>query len=196
VAFWTYWLVIYLGVSIEWCLIFWGADFLEKVVGLSQINAATMMIVFFGAMVLGRVAGSRLSRSVPSAKLLLLAIGITIAGFPVFWLSRLALLNLVGLFIAGLGVANLFPLTLAAALSVVPDQADAASARTSMAGGLAILIAPLVLGGIADHLGIQNAFGIVAMLAVIAAVVTFIANRLATSRNRVLSQAAPPVGQA
>jgi predicted MFS family arabinose efflux permease len=189
-VFWAYWLIICLGVSIEWCLIFWGADFLEKVVGLSRVDAATMMIIFFGAMVLGRFAGSRLSRRLSTATLLKLAIGITLVGFPIFWLARFAPLNLVGLFIAGLGVANLFPLTLSAALSVVPEQADTASARISLAGGLAILIAPLILGWVADQLNIQNAYGIVALLAVIAAIVTFFANRLAESQREtsVLSQ--------
>lgn len=188
-VYWAYWLVIYLGVSIEWCLIFWGADFLEKVIGLSQVNAATMMSVFFVAMVVGRFVGSRLSRLVPSATLLLIAVGITMAGFPIFWLARLAPLNLAGLFIAGLGVANLFPLTLSVALGVVPAQGDTASARASMAGGLAILIAPLALGWVADHWGIQNAYGIVAVLAAIAAGVTFLANRLATHRQQMSAKA-------
>ncbi len=187
-VFWAYWFVVCLGVSIEWCLIFWGADFLEKVIGLSQVNAATMMSVFFVAMVLGRFAGSRLSRVIPGATLLLIATGITVLGFPLFWLVRLAPLNLAGLFIAGLGVANLFPLTLSAALSTVPQQADAASARVSLAGGLAILIAPLILGWTADQLSIQNAYGIVAVLALIAAGVTFWANRLAASGPKALSQ--------
>ncbi|HXV41698.1 MAG TPA: MFS transporter [Anaerolineae bacterium] len=185
-VFWAYWFVICLGVSIEWCLIFWGADFLEKVVGLSRVNAATMMSLFFGAMVLGRLAGSWLSRVVPGATLLLLATGITMVGFPLFWLARLTPLNLAGLFIAGLGVANLFPLTLSVALSVVPEQADVASARLSLGGGLAILLAPLVLGWTADQLNIQNAYGIVALLAVIVAIVTFWANRLATSHKKLL----------
>jgi fucose permease len=187
-VFWAYWLVIYLGVSIEWCLIFWGADFLEKVIGLSQVNATTMMSVFFVAMVIGRFVGSCLSRLVSSASLLLIAVGITVAGFPIFWLARLAPLNLAGLFIAGLGVANLFPLTLSVALGVAPAQADAASARASMGGGSAILIAPLALGWVADQGGIQNAYGIVAVLAAVAAGITFLANRLAARRRERLAE--------
>jgi fucose permease len=189
--FWAYWFVICVGVSIEWCLIFWGADFLEKVVGLNQVNAATMISIFFAAMIVGRFAGSRLSRIVPGATLLLLAIGITVAGFPLFWLARLAPLNLAGLFIAGLGVANLFPLTLSVALNAVPNQADVASPRLSLAGGLAILLAPLVLGWTADQLNIQNAYGIVALLAIIAAIVTFWANRMAASRSQILENEKP-----
>jgi MFS family permease len=30
-AFWAYWLVIFLGVSVEWCMIFWSSDYLEKI---------------------------------------------------------------------------------------------------------------------------------------------------------------------
>jgi fucose permease len=187
-VYWAYWLVIYLGVSIEWCLIFWGADFLEKVIGLSQVNAATMMSVFFVAMVVGRFAGSRLSRLVPSAPLLLIAGVITVIGFPFFWLARLAPLNLAGLFVAGLGVANLFPLTLSVALGVVPGQTDTGSARASMGGGVAMLIAPLALGWVADQWGIQNAYGIVAVLAATAASIIFLANRLAAHRCEQLAE--------
>ncbi|NJN94715.1 MAG: MFS transporter [Anaerolineales bacterium] len=192
-VFWAYWFVICLSVSIEWCLIFWGADFLEKVIGLSQVNAATMMSVFFGAMVVGRVVGSGLTRIMPGAKLLLLAIGVTIIGFPLFWLARFAPLNLAGLFIAGLGVANMFPLTLSVALNTVPAQADVASPRLSLGGGTAILLAPLVLGWTADQLNIQNAYGIVALLAIIAAAVTFWANRMATRHHKILSGETPIV---
>ncbi|MFN8456609.1 MAG: MFS transporter [Anaerolineae bacterium] len=96
------------------------------------------------------------------------------------WLARLAPLNIVGLFIAGFGVANLFPLTLATAISVVPQQVDQASARISMGSGIAIFMAPLLLGWVADQLGIQSAYGIVAVLALCAIVVVAATNRVAT----------------
>lgn len=176
-AFWGYWLVIFLGVSIEWCMIFWGADFLENSVGLSKVNAATTMSVFFIAMVLGRFVGSRLTRLMPGSKLLLGALLITLTGFPLFWLGSLTAINLAGLFITGLGVANLFPLTLSVAVGVAPQKADAASARLSSAGGLAILISPFVLGWIADRLDIQNAYGLVVGLVLAALITALWANR-------------------
>lgn len=183
VSFWAYWAVICLGVSVEWCLIFWGADFLENSVGLSKVNAATMMSIFFLAMVLGRIVGSRLTRVAPGETLLLIAFGITLIGFPIFWLGPIAPLNIAGLFVAGLGVANLFPLTLSVAVGVAPRQADAASSRISLGIGLAILVAPLSLGWVADQLDIQNAYGLVVLLLVIAALVTFFANRLAVRQE-------------
>jgi MFS family permease len=180
-SFWAYWAVLILCVSVEWCLVFWGADFLENSVGLSKVNAATTMSVFFLAMVLGRLAGSRLSRGVSSATLLLFALGISLAGFPVFWLPRFAPLNIVGLFVAGFGVANLFPLTLSVAVGVDPERSDVASARVSLGAGLAILIAPLALGWTADQVDIENAYGIVALLLVLAIAVALMARRWVTA---------------
>ncbi len=186
--FWGYWTVVILAVSIEWCMIFWGADFLENSVGLSKVNAATMMSLFFGAMVIGRIVGSRLSRIIPSSILLLAALGIVVVGFPLYWLAVMPALNLLGLFLVGLGVANLFPLALSVAVGVAADQANAASARVAMAGGLAILISPLALGWVADQLGIQNAYGVVALLLIAAVTVTWLTNRRVAVKD--------PVGRA
>lgn len=162
--FWGYWLVIFFSVSVEWCMIFWGADFLENEVGLARVDAATTMSVFFAAMIVGRFLGSRLTRTAPGEKLLLLALGLALVGFPLFWLPRLPVLNITGLFITGLGVANLFPLTLAVGVGVAANQIDQASARLSMGGGMAILLAPLVLGWFADRVGIAIAYGLVVVL--------------------------------
>ena len=181
-SFWVYWIVIFLVVSIEWCLIIWGADYLENVVGLSKTNASTMMGVFFAAMLIGRLIGSRMTRVMPSTTLLLIALGVTMVGFPVFWLARFAPLNIVGLFVAGLGVANLFPLTLSVAVGAAPQQSTTASARVSLGVGTAVLLAPLTLGWTADRIGLQNAYGIEALLLVVATMLILFIRRIITVR--------------
>ncbi|GAB4414967.1 MAG: hypothetical protein Kow00106_10280 [Anaerolineae bacterium] len=180
IPFWAYWLVIFLSVSVEWSTIFWGADFLETSVGLRKVDAATLMSVFFGAMVLGRILGSRLTRRARLSRLLLAALLLALGGFLPFWLAPAAPLNVAGLFVAGLGIANLFPLTLAAASgSVAPHQADAASSRITLAAGLAILITPQVLGTLADHIGIKAAYAVAALFLWLAMGAILAANRLA-----------------
>ena len=179
-TYWAYWLVVFLSVSVEWCVVFWGADFLETDVGLSKVNASSLISVFFVAMVIGRFTGSRLSRLMPLGTLLLLALSIAIAGFLPFWLAPAAVINIVGLFFAGLGIANLFPLTLSAASSIVtPAQADIASSRITLAAGMAILISPQLLGALADKIDIKNAYGIAALFLIVAIVAVLCANRLA-----------------
>lgn len=164
--FWHLWCVVLFGVSIEWSILFWGGEFLETSVGLDKVTASGLMSVFLGAMVLGRLAGSRMTRMFQTERLLLAAIGMVAVGFPLFWLGQSTVVNVIGLFLCGLGVANLFPLTLAAASASAPDQINKASARISLAAGLAILIAPQVLGTVGDRIGISAAFALVALLIV------------------------------
>ena len=38
--FWIYWVAIVLGVSVEFCMIFWSADYLEQVLGMIKADAA------------------------------------------------------------------------------------------------------------------------------------------------------------
>jgi predicted MFS family arabinose efflux permease len=175
---WAYWLAICLFVAIEWCMAFWGTEYLSKVVGLQPASAAAAMGLFFGAVVLGRVGGSQLARRVADETLLWGALAITLAGFPLFWLSPMAPLNLAGLFLMGLGVANLFPLTLAVAMGAAGGNTDAASARLTLAGGVAIFALPLLLGGLADRVGLVAAFAIVAALIVTAGGVLWLAGRI------------------
>ncbi len=183
-AYWAYWLVIVLCVAAEWCLAFWSADFLATVAGLSPSVASTAVGLFYLAMIIGRVIGSRLAWVMPTGRLLLGALGVAALGFPLFWLARAPALNVAGLFVAGLGVANLYPLSLSAAASAAAGQANTASARISLAAGLAILTAPLALGGVADRVGIQDAYGLVVGLLAAAVVMVACANRIAARPGR------------
>ncbi len=194
-AFWAYWAVVVLSVSIEWCVIFWGANFLESVVGLEKVIASTIMSIFFLAELAGRMAASWLTRQMSSARLLVAAIVLTMIGFPLFWLAPLAPLNICGLFLAGLGIANLFPLTLSVAVGIAPEQSNTASARISLGIGLALLAAPLALGWAADQIGIQHAYSLVAVLLVLALTATVAANRFAGEAQPALSKEAENIKQ-
>lgn len=181
-AFWTYWIAVVCCVAIEWCIAVWSADFLQSSVGLSSRNATLTLTIFFIAEVMSRFIGSRLTRIVRGSTLLLLALGITCIGFPLYWLlpsGPFIAFNILGLFITGLGVANLFPLALSVAASTAPRQVDVASARVSLGGGIAIFLAPFVLGWAADNFGIQRAFTVVLVLLLMAVGATLFATRLA-----------------
>lgn len=182
--FWVYWLVIFFSVGVEWCIGFWGADFFENSVGLDRVAASTLMTVFLGAMTIGRFIGSRITRRVETSRLLIVAGGIVLVGFPLFWLGQTPLVNIAGLFITGIGVANLYPLTVGVATSLDPENSNKASARCSMGAGLTILIMPQILGGIADQIGIFGAFGIAAVLVVIVVVLTVFAQRRSRAFHR------------
>lgn len=180
--FWAYWVLTLFCVAIEWCVVVWSADFLHDVGGLSAVNAASVLSVFFVAEVIGRTIGSRLTHSRSSISLLLLALAVTLAGFPLLWLAPAAPLRVVGLLITGLGVANLFPLTLATATGISPRNADSASSRVALAAGIAIFTAPLLLGRLADTMGIARAYGVIAVMVLLALTMAVLAGRLHRTR--------------
>ncbi len=160
-TFWIYWLVIVFGVSVEVNLTYWSSDFLEKAGGFARSDASLALSVYFFAMLLGRIVGSRCVRLFPPNKLLLVAVIIAGLGFPILWLVPIAPLKLFGLFLAGLGIGNFYPITLVAATNTVPGQSNKSSARISMGAGVAALISPFVLGWVADLLSIHSAFSLI-----------------------------------
>jgi fucose permease len=163
--FWGYCAALFFGVAIGYCFTYWGADFLHTVVGLARSDAASAMSLFLFAGMVGRVAGSQLSKKIPDECLVVGAIGVTTIGFLLFWLAPVTWLNLLGLIITGIGAANFYPLLLSAAISTT-EQLNRATARLSIGAGLAILMAPFLLGWIADQIELKQAFGLVIILLV------------------------------
>lgn len=167
--YWRYWTAIVALVAVEFCFISWAATFLEVNAALTREQAALILSLFFLAMVLGRWLGTIVVRWLAPRRLLLLTIVLCAGGFLLHWLAGTALLSVLGLFLAGLGVANHFPLALGLAVGTAPAQSDAASARVVIASGSAILTLPLLLGSLADWVGLWSAYGLILPLLVAAA---------------------------
>ncbi len=162
--FWMYWLILFFGVSIEFCVYFWSAFYLKAGIGLTQGDAVSATGILIVGSLIGRVVISRFSRSIQTEKLLISAIALTWIGFPIFWLASIPSLNLVGLFILGFGISNFYPLITSLALGVADSNADRATARLAIGVGLAIAIAPFVLGAIADQIALKQAYALVIVL--------------------------------
>lgn len=162
--FWVVFVVIVLVVSAEWSIVAWSAEFLAGPVGLDTALASGLMSAYFLAMVIGRFVGSRLTRHLPSRTILPGAVLLALGGFLLQWLGAVAPVNVIGLFVCGLGVANLFPQSLAWITTLAGDQTDRAGALVSLAAGLAILVAPQILGSAADVIGIKQAMGLVVVI--------------------------------
>jgi hypothetical protein len=68
-------------------------------------------------------------------------------------------------------------LGISAAIASAPGNSDAAAARLAIGGGGAILVAPFVLGSLADRIGISTAFGIVIPMLLAALALALLAGR-------------------
>jgi fucose permease len=168
--FWFYWGLLVVAVAIEFCFVFWSTVFVEATYNVARASAALTTGAFLGAMVVGRLLASRLVRSLGSGPLIAGAIVVAGVGFAAHWWSPWLWASIGGLALAGVGVANLYPLLLAQAIGTAPGRTDLASARASLASGIAILLLPLLLGNLADRLGIGQAYGLIGVLIIALAV--------------------------
>ena len=165
-------------------MIFWSADYLEKSLGLPKVDAAQAVSLFLGGMIIGRLAGSRLVNRFSAQRVIIGSVLVAGAGFLTFWTTSNVALGLAGLFVTGLGVASLYPLILSLAIGTAGDNTIQASARATLASGTAILALPLVLGRLADRVGIQQAYGVVAILLISVFLLVFVTGRNTSAHSR------------
>jgi fucose permease len=167
-AFWVAAAVLMAVTAAEWCITAWGATFVDDEVGVSTDTAISLMAGYFGGVVVGRTLGSRLARRHDPVRLLAVALGVAAIGFALLWPATGPVQAVAGLALLGLGVGNLFPLALAVAVSLAPGRAGPASGRAVMMTSLAILLAPLTVGTLADATSLKAALGIFPLLLVLA----------------------------
>jgi fucose permease len=184
--YWLYWCAIVLSEAVEYCMIFWSPDYLERELGLLKADAALAASLFLVAMIVGRMAGSWLVRRFTPRILVTGSLVLALGGFLIFWTASSPVAGMAGLFITGLGVACLYPLTLSLAIDAADGSTIQAGARATLSTGTSILVLPLVLGRLADGAGIRLAFGMVAILLVCTLVLIQAPGRLAPARPRLV----------
>jgi len=178
-------------VALEMTMLLWSPAYLEQVAGLPRATAVTAAAAFPAAMLLGRSAGIVLVRRVAPAILYPATICLIAPGFLAFWGGFAAPVAVFGLFLAGLAVALLYPLSLSFAVGAAGPAGNAASARSGFAAGTAVLTAPIALGALADHVGLSRAYLIAPMLAA-AILLCFVAARAMERRGAYASGASLP----
>lgn len=173
--YWMFWGVMLVGTAVEWSVSFWTPEYFKEVIGMERAAATGTLTYFWLAFIVGRTGGSILTRRFSPSTLLVAAAALVLVAFPVLLTARDPAVALGALFVMTLGIANFFPMTLASAMHAGRDNADAASARVALANGLAILIAPQVLGSLGDQIGIESAYGLIGILGAGVLVYSFVA---------------------
>lgn len=155
------------ALALENATTYWATDLVRERTGAGAgIATATTAGLVAGMTIIRFVVGP-LSLRVSPARLLAGAFGVAIAGWAVLWTATTAPVALAGLFLAGLGYGAHYPLGVALLLGASGGATDAAQARATVGGGLAIGVAPFVLGALADAVGAHTAFLVVPVLALV-----------------------------
>jgi MFS family permease len=119
--------------------------------------------------------------------LLAVALGVAAAGFAVLWPAATSAQAVVGLALLGIGLGNLFPMAISVAVALAPGQTALANGRAVATTSLAVLLAPLVVGALADATSIKAALVLLPVMIVLAA-----AGLAFVRRARVRIAGAPP----
>jgi MFS family permease len=167
-AFWVAAAVLFCVTAAEWCVTAWGASFVEAATRVSPDTAVALMSGYFGGVLVGRIAGSRLARRYPPTRLLGVALALAAAGFAVLWPSTGPVQAVVGLALLGVGLGNLFPMGISVTVALAPGRAAAASGRAVGMTSFAVLLSPLAVGALADAVSLSAAFWVVPVFLVLA----------------------------
>ncbi|RMI07066.1 MFS transporter [Cellulomonas triticagri] len=170
-------LAVLAAIAVENATTYWAADLVrERTAAGAGIATATTAGLVAGMTVIRFVVGPLSLRFSP-ARLLAGAFGVAVAGWAVLWTATTPAVALGGLVLAGLGYGAHYPLAIALLLGAAGGATDAAQARATVAGGLAIGLAPFLLGALADQVGAHTAFLVVPVLAVVGGVAALAGGR-------------------
>jgi MFS family permease len=152
------------GAIIEGAPSDWSAIQLERI-GVGAGVAALGYAAFMAGMVAGRFIGDRLTDRFGGAVVLrggtaLVAAGL-LTGIAVNHPAAFAM----GLTLAGLGAAGFFPLAFSAAARTEGVSPGTGAATVSLAARLGFMVEPVLVGAVADLVGLRWAFGLVAAVA-------------------------------
>ncbi|XYQ86024.1 MFS transporter [Pseudomonas syringae] len=154
------WALVILGISAEWGVGFWGAEYMKTHVQTSASVAATLMSLYFAGTVCGRLASSFALRRVSPLTLLTTVILSAIATLLVLSLIQGLAGTAVFTFVLGACLGNFFPLILGSAIRIAPHASSALSTQASQAVGVALLLAPFLLGLLSERIGVEAAFSL------------------------------------
>jgi MFS family permease len=166
-AYWWAWLALTLGIAIEFSIVYWSSSLIVIRTGADTAQSTTAAAAFVLGMIVVRsfIAGG-VAAGVTQARLMSGAFAVVLIGVLGVWQAGSLALSALALFVAGLGVGPLYPVGIARALSRAPDAAIAAAARTTLASGTAIFIAPFALSLLAQVFGLVTAWLSLAAIAI------------------------------
>nr|WP_217422841.1 MFS transporter [Streptomyces sp. 8P21H-1] len=154
----------------EGALADWGALHLEEDLGARPGVAAAGYTCFALAMTIGRLTGTRLLERLGLSRTVIAGGTLACAGMLLGALSPAVWAALLGFAVAGLGLANIFPIAVERA-GALAGPSGVATASTLGYGGM--LLGPPAIGFMADWFSLPAALTSVAVLAAVAAAIGY-----------------------
>jgi MFS family permease len=166
--YWIGWVGFTFAISAEFSTVFWAAALLRDRFALSSGNATTAVLCFAAGMALGRWFGVSLMPRIDIDPRTFFFVALQLAGFLLFWNIAYLPLALIGLFATGLGASVQFTLFSTRLIRFAENKPDLAIGISAWGAGLAIGLAPFLVGALSDQVGIFRAYSVVPLFIIIA----------------------------
>jgi len=156
----------------------WGALYMRDYLLVDGFKIGLAAIVFNGFMVIGRLIGDSLRAIFGAYNFLFISIVSSLIGVVIILISNSILFSIFGFAIAGFGVSSIIPIcyTLASSIKEVDPTISITVITIAIYGNF--MIAPPILGYIANIIGIQYVYIPIVLLFILSAIIIFF-NRVA-----------------
>ncbi|ABG05548.1 Twin-arginine translocation pathway signal [Rubrobacter xylanophilus DSM 9941] len=151
-----------LGLLSEGEMEHWSGIYLRQTLGFSALLGGSGVAVFYGAMALGRLAGAPLVLRYGNRRALLGAGLLSALGMLLSLLGTWPPLVVGGFLVVGLALSAVVPVAFSLAGELSPGRAGAGISVVTTLGYGGFLVGPVIVGGLAELLGLRAALGVIA----------------------------------
>jgi MFS family permease len=141
----------------------WSGVYLRQTLGLSALVGGSGVAVFYGAMAVGRLGAALVIGRFGNSRTLSGAGLLTAGGMALALATREPLLVVAGFLVVGLALSAVVPIAFSAAGDLAPERAGAAISVVTTLGYGGFLLGPVIVGGLAEVIGLRAALGIIAV---------------------------------
>ena len=160
-------LIATLGLLSEGEMEHWSGIYLRQTLGLPALLGGSGVAVFYAAMAAGRLGTAWAVRSFGNRNTLLVAGLFTAAGMGLALATREPALVVCGFLVVGLALSGVAPIAFSAAGDLAPERAGGAISVVTTLGYGGFLLGPVVVGGLAEFLGLRVALATIAAAGVL-----------------------------
>lgn len=158
--------VLTLCIVVEFCFSYFAATFLHEEVEMSTAGAAAGAAAWGCGMTIGRFITS----TWPPPRTILVSVVLITFGFGLMWGIATPVSSIAGIGLAGLGASPLYPTRMTALLHRFPRSPDQAATRGSIASGIALISAPVLMAGLRAATDVRSAYLAVPLLLAVLAI--------------------------
>ena len=167
IKFWIAWFGFFATISSEFATSFWSAALLSNRTSASAAFSTLCVAALGTGFGIGRWFIPIWMRRTLLDTRLKTILSIQFISFMFYWLSHNLVFSLIMLLFVGIGISGQFPMTMVRILKLSENKPDLAMGKSAYAAGLAIALAPFMLGFLGDRIGISKAYLMVPVLIII-----------------------------